>query len=459
MAASPIDLEALSLEPLFEQDGPPAAPELGRLIGWARAMTDGPNPEWTRVAAWAPVKRAVPSTLVARVRRGEAPPVGLEVLAGLTALLAPNHRMRAFWHAAWELSEPVAPDAEAPLLGLDDLAFVAATERAEGAAVGAAVRGEIEAEARAERERARVWKARREAGIAARKARDSESAARFREVLEIEGRTAAILEVRRRIAGAPGADPELAAAAARLAPIGAGGPSVADMAEARPLVWSNHAEAPAWEALCMAFDVLGAGSFASLDRLGAIASVSPSSPAIAFLDEIACRVSREDGRASRRAAELDALLASGMFGRNAPRVPASVRLARAAMTAEGVHVHDAWLRLSAARRASASSPPIAPEVSPRQEAAIRRAARRGDETAMLWVTRHAMAERAAAAELADAERAGPFHGLSPLPDEVIAAVESVSCYALFGFRELYGLELLREGIGDLAAWLERDRRA
>ena len=64
--------------------------------------------------------------------------------------------------------------------------------------------------------------------------------------------------------------PDLFEAAVRVAPLGAGGSWRSELADARPLLWFNRSCGILWEALCMAFDVIGAASFAGLERLRAI---------------------------------------------------------------------------------------------------------------------------------------------------------------------------------------------
>lgn len=197
----------------------------------------------------------------------------------------------------------------------------------------------------------------------------------------------------------------------------------------------------------MAFDVVGAGCFASLDRLGAVVDAAAESPSLLWLDEVACRAAREPARAARRAEALDALLASGAFGKNAPALAISVGLGRKMLAENGERAHDAWLRLAAARRAE---PPLvvrlAEEMPPAERSSLRRAARRGDGIAQMLLEIEEQHAALGRAEREDAEREGPFYGLSSVPYEVERAIEDVAHALVLGFRELYGLELLQEAL-------------
>jgi hypothetical protein len=197
----------------------------------------------------------------------------------------------------------------------------------------------------------------------------------------------------------------------------------------------------------MAFDVLGAGSFASLDRLGALVDGAGGSPALLWLDEIACRVAREQGRAARRAEALDALLGSGEFGKNAATLAISVSLGRKALEENGDRAHDAWLRLAATRRADPpSGVRLGEDMPPAERTAIRKAARRGDGIAQMLLEMEEQHAALGRVEREDAEREGPFYGLASVPAEVDQAIEDVAHAMVLGFRELYGLELLRDAL-------------
>jgi hypothetical protein len=48
---------------------------------------------------------------------------------------------------------------------------------------------------------------------------------------------------------------------------------------------------------------------------------------------------------------------------------------------------------------------------------------------------------------------GPFHGLDAVPREVDEMLDRALHYLIHGFREVHALELLRDGVPRLSAWL------
>jgi hypothetical protein len=216
------------------------------------------------------------------------------------------------------------------------------------------------------------------------------------------------------------------------------------------MLWINRDCGLAWEALCMAIDAIGAASFAGLERLHALAGENPKLPAVLWLDEIACRTAREDSRAEHRARELDALLCGPVYGKNARSVAAGSELGRELFEEQGTRIHDAWLRLAAAPRIEMPRiERLGEEMPAAERAAVRKAARRGDATAKMILHLEEGSDRMAAAERADEERAGPFYEFKRVPEDVSETIDSVMHCAMLGFRELYGLELLREALPEL----------
>lgn len=397
--------------PFFAAAGEPPVAEARRMVVAARAVLEGEDPDGAVEQAWYAVDGAARAAFEL-AEAGALPMAAVEVAAGLTGVARPkDYGVRPIWNVAWALLGEAREQDEA-LLDEDALEMVASMEAACGPEAARELRdrfAELSREERAER-------ADEEAGGAAAE----------------QG---------------PPPKGERALLADRIALLGAGGSTRSELHEARPLLWINRDCGPAWEALCMAFDVVGAGSFASLDRLGAVVEGTPGSPALLWLDEIACRVAREKGRAARRAAALDKLLGNGGFGKNAAALAISVSLGRRALEENGDRAHDAWLRLAATRRAD---PPVVArlgqDMPPAERTAIRRAARRGDNIAQMLLEMEEQHEALGKAEREDAEREGPFYGLTTVPPEVEQAIEDVAHAMVLGFRELYGLELLRDAL-------------
>ena len=86
-------------------------------------------------------------------------------------------------------------------------------------------------------------------------------------------------------------------------------------------------------------------------------------------------------------------------------------------------------------------------------AAVQRAARRGHPTALLLEGMERLGERLRASERADEEREGPFYGLLLVPPEIGDTLDEVAHHGVLGFRETYGLELLRDACPRLVTWL------
>lgn len=223
----------------------------------------------------------------------------------------------------------------------------------------------------------------------------------------------------------------------------------------RPQLWRHRARAPVVEALCMAFDVHGAASHAALARLGKIADAHAESPAIQWLDEVSCRLAHEPARAQRRAAMLDALLGGAKLGRNATALASVIGLARERHDAGHAEWHGAWLRLAATQRTPGidvdddDSP-----YDPAQLAQIRRAAEDGDEKARLLLMMDETVDEVRDGERAFGAHEGPFRGFFP-EAEVTEVLDTATWALLYGFRQVYGLEILSWARPQLAAAIGR----
>jgi hypothetical protein len=404
---------AQPLSPLFAAAGAAPADEARRMIAAARAIMDGDDPDAAVELAWYAVDGAARAAFDL-AEAGALPLAAVDVVAGLTGLSRPkDYGVKPIWSLAWELVDEPAQDAA--LLDEDTLEIIASMEAACGPDAARELRERFE---KAEREE--------------RAGQDPGSAPEP----PAEGRE-------RRRADRAATDrawaSERAALADRIGLLGAGGSSRADLREARPLLWLSRGAGPAWEALCMAFDAVGAASPVGLDRLGALADASPGSPAILWLDELACRLARERGRASRRAEALDTLLGSGAFGRNASAIALSIGLGRKALAEQGDRAHDAWLRLAASRRADTPrTAAYRDTLPPVDDAARRGAGQRGGGLARILP---GLSEG-----WARAEREGPFYELDDVPHDVDGVLDPIAHMMVLGFRELYGLELLRAAL-------------
>ncbi|APR88641.1 hypothetical protein A7982_13990 [Minicystis rosea] len=433
---------------LFSRDEPLAG-EIRRMIAWCRLLLEDDPHATAHDAAWHVPEGAV-EPLVSRIRAGLVPPEAFEVLAGFTALVqSKEYRMRFVWAGAWELmdteSKEAADDGDADpasLLTDEELEEIAEIERSSGPEAAADLRqvilDEIADEQRRERER----------------------------VERLEARIAAEPHLRAVIAGPDGRGrrprtqkpaaappPDTMATADRVAPIAADGARRYSARKVRPILWHNRTCGPAWAALCAAYDVVGAGSHAGLSRLRAIADASPGSPAIAWLDEMAHRISRDDRRAAAAAARLDTALASGVFGMRDVRAIYVVSATREQVMVEhGTAIADAWLRLAAFHRTETTieDPPL--DMTPGERKAITRSAKAGDPRAQLIASIDVMLDHLKTAERRDEELEGPFHTLGVVPSDVEEPLDKALFYLTHGFRRLYALELLRDALPKLEAW-------
>lgn len=453
-----------SNETLFAP-GAPVRDEAKRMLAWVHAVLEGDDPDlalrfcWYAVRPQGEVRDAVVRAVIDSIRAGELPPAALEVLAALSALITPkDYQMRPYWSAAWALAEPLpegASPGEPQLLSRGDLGRIEALTHLLGPSAASAYRAHLEEVAREGSVRDDLGRSRRE-GIATQlSSRYPDQSDDIRAIIEEQRLAAEVLgyeDPRRAGEGERAPSGEILATAARVAPLGAGGSWRSRLFEARPVLWQNRGRGVAWEALCMGFDAVAASSFVGLERLRALAREHPESPSIAWLEEVACRVAREDeARAGERAARLDAMIEGGSLGRHAAKVLTGVQMGREWLDKEGVKAHDAWLRLGASR--ALIGPSLAQmeeeagtELSPATRAALRRAAQQGNSGAQLIQAVDAVLGAMMARERVDMVNLGPFFELHNEPEGTESLFNALAHYTVIGFRKTYALELLREAI-------------
>lgn len=439
--------------PLFSDPAASTADELRRMIAWARYLlhTDDEDLDYLVDRLWE-LPLYAPEPLVERIRAGEAPPLALEVLAGLQGIVsAQDHCIHHIWDAAWALARPEPETGDEPPL---TPASVAAIEREIGPVAAEKLRTEREERARARRAHEREVI---EAAIAEHAGGDPKLTQIHRNAYLTRDRvgiTAGGLVRPGRGAPPEGAADHLAAAF-RAAPIGAGGEEQHDAAVARPALWHYRALGLHWEALAAAFDAVCAASHAGRERLHALADAHPDSPSLAWLDEIASRVADEGDRAWDCSFRIDELLGESTYGRNALLLIRSVEPLRTELEDQATALHDAWLRLGASRRVRAGGDPF-DDLSPNARVMLRRAARAGDPVALQVWSAAAFSSTLHAEDRDEEEQEGPFHGLAPDLARSKAVDPAVRALVL-GFREIYGMELLRDAVPRLELWLGVER--
>ncbi len=403
-----------------------------------RAAFFGPSAEDVSSELWSLTEGSAEAALPL-VASGRISPTVFRALAGLSALgNAKDYHMKSWWTCAWLLVVDDNPLdlQDDPLLSNDDLRRIGELGRSSGDAAAEVYRESIETTKTAERERARARAAKRD-----RQGEKTESAR--------DGHIRRTFELAQRIRSGdvtprPAPAPELVETFARLAPIGAGGPMRIEFETERPILFTNRTLGVPWQALCAAFDAIGAASHAGLDVLHATAIAQPESPSVLWL----CRVAAElagDRRSAGYHAQLSALLATGAFGINAAELAIAMRLGEEHLRKTGTSLQDAWLRLASLPR---DDTPLAgmEELAPAKVAKLRRAAKDGFGPAITLEAMGATLEDLLRRER-EAERSrGPFSGLYNIPVEVTRAIDGVCHYALLGFRELYGLELLVDAL-------------
>jgi len=426
------------LHALFSTDAPLDA-ELRRMLAWVHVIRD--SDDWQDALDDASeVPDDAPEPLLEHIRQGDVPPFALDVLAGLTGtILTKDYRMCFLWAAAWGLLErpPGEPlpddDAEVAEETLEQVEERIADLKGQLAALQEHQKVlEIEEQRKAEAgvdPQVEIFMRARQAGPQARD---------LRRGIEPDLAT-------------PSADHQ--STAARVALLGFDGTDRFSARESRMILWHYRDMGPAWVALCAALDAVGAASHAGLERLSALADAHPDSPAILWLAEIACRVARDD-KALARAAQLDALLDSGTLGQNAPHLVYILKHGREhEMAKNGTAIHDAWLRLGGMHRPEPPHEDARDKLTPAQRAAIRRGAKQGLPGAVAIVAMDAFYDRIISEEQREIALEGPFRGLHSPPPEVGKMVDHALHYLIHGFREAYSLELLRDGIPRLEAWL------
>jgi hypothetical protein len=441
-------------KPLFA-DATAFAADLGRLAALSRAILDGDgDADELNDQAWEALRDA-PRRALSGVQSGELPIAALSVLAGLTAVVHPqDYAMLPFWNMALEISVSHEEGTnEDSLLTPAELEMIAELEAEGNREIAQRLREDFEKYAREELEREKAQQKALEEKVAEEVARLSpEEGARFLAIYDEVSRSSDAMRggrMRSPRGKQPKASPELVAWAERTGPLAARGSTLNEIADLRPMLWVNRGCGVAWEALCMAIDAIGAASFAGLERLHALASKHPGSPSVLWLDEIACRAARETPRAARDAEALDGVLSSSHYGKNASSLAICATLGRGLFEEQGTRLHDAWLRLAAVPRVHERIERLGEDMPESERARIRKAARKGDPVAKMLQHLEKGSERMASAERADADAWGPFDGVAGFPPDITQALDPVVEYAVLGFRELYGLELLQHALPEL----------
>lgn len=251
---------------------------------------------------------------------------------------------------------------------------------------------------------------------------------------------------------------EEVAAANRIAPLGAGGNARVIIQELRPELYHQRHRGIFYEALLCMMDGISGTSHVALEKLRAIADKNPQSPALLWLDEAASVVSGDEARQTVRRNAVDAHMQSGEFGgKNCGRLASVVGLGRKSFEQASVY-QDLWLRISAAALRDAQERadkeaefdreleelhakvmallPNAP-----QEPQRRKFHRRS------WLDD--VIEQGEAEIRMEEEEYGPFLMTPKVDPQEMLRLDGCTHYALLGFRQLYGLELLRDALPKL----------
>lgn len=442
--------DSLDAHALFSTDTP-VDDELHRMLAWVDLLRDGEG--WSDAlddAGKVPDGAAGP--LVELILAGEAPPVALEVLAGLSGMIqTKDYRMLLVRAAAWDL---IVTRDESKGPGLTDEERLA-VEDPESGDEATLQRATVKLEAHLADLHRRLAEAEEKAQHEAIASSDPVTGKFMR--AQWTGPQASKL-IRGQIP-AFGAQPpgERERTAARVIPLGLDGATRQSARETRPILWVYRDQGPVWAALCAALDAVGAASHAGLERLRALAEAHPDSPSITWLAEMSYRVAR-DQKAAGYAARLDALLGSGALGRNAPRFVYVLRHAREKeMEQKGLSIHDAWLRLGALHRPAPRREDARDQAPPALRAAIRRGAKKGLPGAVAITKMDALYDGLVAEEQREMELEGPFSGLNDVPEEVTQLLDHALHYLIHGFREAYALELLRDAAPRFEGWLAEER--
>ncbi len=239
----------------------------------------------------------------------------------------------------------------------------------------------------------------------------------------------------------PAPAPALVRAAVRVAPIGAGGASLAVCADDRATLHDGRSAAPAWEGLCLAIDACGGGSHAALDALARFARTHEALGWPLWLDEVSCAFAghpRRDDAARRLDARLAAdPCAEELFARYRAKLETSLASAR-----------DVWLTLPS-RREPRSDPPGDFVQSIADERARIDAGLPGRlDREYFRVVERTLAHSMHLARIEE-ERSGPFYDLRIDPP-LERCFDAPLDYLVSGFRALYGVELAREALAALA---------
>jgi hypothetical protein len=177
-----------------------------------------------------------------------------------------------------------------------------------------------------------------------------------------------------------------------------------------------------------------------------------------WLDEVASWLARDEARAKRRKAQLNALLVEGSLGEGAFSAATIVQFGRSQLREKTGWIQDAWLRLGGCRRPRQVDPDdVLDHVDEEKRAAKRARLRKGDESQRALAKQldelDEMLRGWNAHQRAAEDAYGPFYDLSDIPGEVRQALDEVVHYMMLGYRQTYGLELMRDGLPELERWL------
>jgi hypothetical protein len=247
--------------------------------------------------------------------------------------------------------------------------------------------------------------------------------------------------------------PDCAGTARVLALLGTGSPFDTGLWRWRAPLMGFGGE-PHADALLDAIDVVGAGSRPAAARLFERARRHNELPSVVWLAEIAACTTGDDAELRRLRRVLDDLLDSDAFGGSG--LDASiVPLGRKELDGARAAIVAAFAELAALPRGSMPTVDNPESQAEMDELLATTATRIGVQQTL--DTLDALTAEFEAAQRLQEVALGPFQNLA-VPGRIVAVMDVPNHYATLGFRELYGLEILRERLPEVAA-LARAARA
>jgi hypothetical protein len=242
--------------------------------------------------------------------------------------------------------------------------------------------------------------------------------------------------------------PEHAATARRVALLGAASQQGALFADARPGLAAMRGDRHA-EALVAAMDVVRAGSLDAVARLDALAAARPAALSILWLVEVAARTIGDDARLRRARRALDEVLDSDAYGAGARDAATIVAVGRDDLDRDPAALAVAWRAVSTLERAPARE--VDDDDDDELLAELRAKAAKGSALHERLIEA-VLASRDEMADLVRQDEAayGPFLRLR-LPADLGQVLDRPSHYAVMGFRELYGIEILASALPEITA--------